>query len=214
MGSCSSLRRGARLSAQNGENRPETASTGRFQPVSDVLPPVSPVPTPVGVAAKSFDLSTKSFDLSTKSFDLSTKSVDLSTKSVDLCTKSVDLCTKSVDLCTKSADLSTKSVDLSPLPPKQSKPNEQWGGEAANEKLAISNEQWEDFRRESLDEAEEAVVSDSETAFSVRRTPRVGVSYRLFALNQRVFAYSLPLLIAHCEVLIARFAAPLPMANC
>jgi hypothetical protein len=55
--------------------------------------------------------------------------------------------------------------------------------------ISNSSEQWEDFRRESLDEAEEAVVSDSETAFSVRRTPLANCAQR-FRVFSRLSRFS------------------------
>jgi hypothetical protein len=58
----------------------------------------------------------------------------------------------------------------------------------------------EDVGRTMLAKADEAMVGDCETAFNVCRTPRVGVLYRLFAVNQRVFDQSLSLLIANCSL--------------
>jgi hypothetical protein len=53
----------------------------------------------------------------------------------------------------------------------------------------------EDVRRESLTKAAKAVQGDSETAFNVCKTPRVSVSYRLFALRTD---FRLESSIAHC----------------
>jgi hypothetical protein len=159
-----------------------------LRPFRAVCPSAAPLPKSDDLGLKSYDLYVKSYDLRIKSYDLCIKSYDLCIKSYDLRIKSYDLCIKSYDLSTtpddlgstpddfgaKSSDLSTKSDDLGslplPIPPKQSKPNEQ---------LAMRNEQWKILgercclkmkgRYKALTRNEKTTAKDAKTRESATR---------------------------------------------